>query len=437
MRKIIFSKYSNDRNIRFKIHTDILEDEKKKRYVRKVGMNEQANAHLKRMSEKAQRLDKLYRESVFETNRCTYEGNGVLSLEYVSGQNLEQELDAYLREGAYDAFERKVTEYGTAMRALATEPFEGCEKYYEVFGAEAYDSLNAMAMSCSNVDMIFANLVSRDGKWIVLDYEWTFDMKIPVDFILFRTINYYQTPDRLKQLEKTDMYQLLGVSRAHEQIFRCMEEKFQSYVYMGNAPLWRLYETIGKPYYFPAGMVAEKHLREERTKGQVVRFYAGRYTCEAIEGFSDETGNMKLEIACQGCNTLRIDFAKLPCIVIIKRVLAVSETEELPLAYGSNGINYTDTEIYFGTEEPHLLIGEIKESYTKVLVEYNIQLPSTEMFRDLQECVSMLRSKNINLNNQIQAQQQQITQLSNQISSVENSASWKVTKPLRKLKGHS
>ena len=161
MKKIIFSKYSNDRSVRFKIHTDILEDESGKRYVRKVGMTEEGKSHLKVMSEKAQKLSELYQGSIFEINACMYDSEGVLELEYVQGKTLEDMLDHWLTRGKKEQFEKLVTMYGNAVRSLATESFEPCAEYYEVFGADAYAPQDALAMSCSNVDMIFPNLIEN------------------------------------------------------------------------------------------------------------------------------------------------------------------------------------------------------------------------------------------------------------------------------------
>ena len=95
MKKVVFSKYSNDRNIKFKIRTDILQDENNRRYVRKVGMTDEGKTHLKTMSEMARQLELVYADSIFETNKASY-SDGVLELEYVQGRTLEDMLDTCL-----------------------------------------------------------------------------------------------------------------------------------------------------------------------------------------------------------------------------------------------------------------------------------------------------------------------------------------------------
>lgn len=451
MKKIIFSKYSNDRNVRFKIHTDILEDESGKRYVRKVGMTEEGKSHLKAMSEKAQKLSELYQGSIFEINACIYDSEGVLELEYVQGKTLEDMLDHWLTRGKKEQFEKLVTMYGNAVRKLATEVFEPCTEYYEVFGADAYVPQDALAMSYSNVDMIFPNLIENGEKWIALDYEWTFAMKVPVDFILYRTIDYYQTPDRDRQMGDIDLYALLGIDHELSQNFQKMEENFQKYVYAGNTPLWELYGTMGKRYYFPAGMVAAKQMQEERQKVQIVRFYDNRYESESVQVTPDEHGDVSVEAACRGCNTLRLDPAHTTCIIYVKRVTANTDEGIRELPYGTNGVSSDGKLFYFGTAEPQLLIGDIQPDYQTVCVEYNIEFVNETMVRYLEEknqAFNELRCENLKKEQELNQQGEELYQyraqvdeirnknelLESKITSMENSASWKLTKPMRSVK---
>ena len=472
MKKIIFSKYSNDRNVKFKIHTDILEDESKKRYVRKVGMTEEGKSHLKGMFEKAQKLSELYQGSIFEINACKYDSDGELELEYVQGRTLEDMLDAWLTRGKQEQFQKLVMMYGDAIRKLATEVFEPCPEYYEVFGADAYVPQDAHAMAYSNVDMIFPNLIENGEKWIVLDYEWTFAMKVPVDFILYRAINYYQTPDRKQEMRGMDLYELLGVDRGLIQTFQKMEENFQKFVYAGNTPLWELYGTMGKLYFFPAGMIAARRMQEEREKVQIVRFYDNRFESEPVQVAPDERGNVSVEIACRGCNTLRVDVAHASCVVRVDRVIAVTDAGEQELAYGANGESSDGKLFYFHVDDPQLLIGDIQETYKAVRVEYNIEFVNKQMldflekknqaFNDMR-CENMKHVEELNeqgkvlyehnaqidgLKNQngmlieqvknLEEQKgmltEQVKQLEDQIAAMENSTSWKITKPIRTIK---
>lgn len=446
MKKVVFSKYSNDRNIQFKIRTDILQDENNKRYVRKVGMTDGGKTHLKTMSEMARQLELIYADSIFETNKASY-SDGVLELEYVQGRTLEDMLDTCLSMKKYDKFENLVTMYGIEMRKLATEHFTPCDEYYMIFGEETYSSKESFSMSYSNIDMIFANLLENGEKWIVLDYEWTFPITVPIEYILFRTVNYYQTPERASKMNGMDMYKIFGLNESDIPIFQKMEENFQQFVYAGNTPLWKLYGTMGKQYYFPAGLVDARRVQTEREKIEVTRFYDENYKSEYIKATPDESGDVSLDISVDGCNTLRIDPANASCIVYIKKVVAVDTNGETDIAYGTNGESSDNQLVYFNTDDPQILIGNVADDVKMIHVEYNIEFVNKTMLGYLEsknKSFNDMRCENLEKDIEILKQreklaecdglQKELAELSEKIQNMENSVSWRITKPARSVK---
>lgn len=436
MKKVVFSKYSNDRNIKFKIRTDILQDENNKRYVRKVGMTDEGKTHLKTMSEMARQLNLIYTGSIFEANKAGY-SDGVLELEYVQGRTLEDMLDTYLSMKKYDKFENLVTMYGIEMRKLATEHFTPCDEYYMIFGEESYSSQESFSMSYSNIDMIFANLLENGEKWIVLDYEWTFPITVPIEYILFRTVNYYQTPERASKMNGMDMYKMFGLNESDIPIFQKMEENFQHFVYVGNTPLWKLYGTMGKQYYFPAGLVEEGHIKAERKKVEIVKFYDENYKSEYIKATPDESGDVSLDISVDGCNTLRVDPANASCIVYIKKVVAVDTNGGTDIAYGTNGESSDNQLVYFNTDDPQILIGNVADDVKMIHVEYNIEFVNKTMLGYLEsknKSFNDMRCENLEKDIEILKQREKLAELSKKIQNMENSVSWRITKPARSVK---
>ena len=453
MKKVVFSKYSNDRNIKFKIRTDILQDENNRRYVRKVGMTDEGKTHLKTMSEMARQLELVYADSIFETNKASY-SDGVLELEYVQGRTLEDMLDTCLSMKKYDKFEKLVTMYGIEMRKLATEHFTPCDEYYMIFGEEAYLPKESFSMRYSNIDMIFANLLENGEKWIVLDYEWTFPITVPIEYILFRTVNYYQTPERISKMNGMDMYKMFGLNEADIPIFQKMEENFQHFVYVGNTPLWKLYGTMGKQFYFPAGMIEARRIQSERKNIEIVRFYDENYKSEYIKATPDESGDVGLDISVDGCNTLRVDPANASCIVYIKRVVAVDTNGETDISYGTNGESSDNRLVYFDTDDPQILIGNLTDDVKMIHVEYNIEFVNKTMLGYLEsknKSFNDMRCENLEKDIEILKQrekladydklklerdslQKELEELSEKIQAMENSISWKITKPARNVK---
>lgn len=469
MQRVIFSKYSNDRSESFKIHTDILEDEQGVRYVRKVGMTDLAKRHLEAMHEMSGRLQEMYASSKFEVNQSQYH-DGVLELEYIQGETLEDILDGYLSQQKYGEFVQLVSEYAAEMKKTAAVPFVPCDGYHEIFGREAYAASGQMAMECSNIDMIFPNLVQRDDKWTVLDYEWMFPMTVPLEFIMFRTAHYYLTPDRERMAGDVDIYDLLGVNRENCTVFQKMEENFQRFVCANNTPLWRLYDIIGKNYFFPVEVVEQKKKKE---KIGWIKYNGDEYRCSVADTAPDESGQVLFDIEMDGhCDTLVITPAAAPCIVYIDKIVGISGGAQEDILYGTNGASSDNRLIYFNCDAPQILIGGIKDEMAMIHVEYKIDYANhslmqclerqNQLFNDLrcdnqEKDVQILKqnallqesiSEQNNLRQEYELKQNDLRQeyesklndlqrkydeANQKIEAMENSTSWRVTRPMRNV----
>lgn len=442
MKKVIFSKYSNDRNDNYKIHTDILEDEQGKRYVQKTGASEGGKKHIRHMYETALQLQEMYKVSPFAVNQCRLQDE-ILELEYVDGKSMEELLDGYLAAKDYESFCRTVRSYGQEMRRLAVNAFAPCEDYYKVFGDDAAGAPDYKSMSCANIDMIFENLIVRDDSWIVIDYEWTFMFPVPVDFILFRTAHYYVTPDREKIIGDIDLYEMLGIDRTVCDAYKRMEEHFQAFVNCGNTPLWKLYETMGKQYYFPAGLTECKRVEDILRSVEVIKFHEGSdaYTSETLRIEPDEAGNMVFEIEIdRKYAAVRIDPAACACMVYVNKIVGVAG-EEYDVQYGCNGESTDNRLICFGTDDPQILIGDLRDGLKAIRVSFNIAYCSGAMIGQIENIFhgfNDMRCDNMKKDIRIDEQEQsinekieKINELNKNIEDMERSASWRVTKPMR------
>lgn len=442
MKRVIFSKYSNDRNDSYKIHTDILEDEQGNRYVRKVAASEAGKKHILHMHESARALQKMYEGSEFVVNRSQLQGE-ILELEYVEGKSMEELLDGYLDEKDYDGFCGMVRLYGQELRKLAVNNFTPCENYYKVFGDDAISALEYKSMPYGNIDMIFENLIVKNDSWVVLDYEWTFMFPVPVDFILYRAVHYYVTPDREKIIGDLDLYGILGIDSADCDSYRRMEEHFQAFVCADNTPLWKLYETMGRSYYFPAGLTECKRLEEVQRRIEIVKFFenSSEYTSEVLQIEPDDAGNLVFDIEIdRKYAAVRIDPAACACIVYVNKMVGIAGGE-YEIQYGCNGVSTDNKLIGFETDDPQILIGDLRDGLKTIHVEFNIAYCNKAMVRQI-ECIfdsfNGMRCDNMKKDIRISEQEQLINEknekleeLNKNIEDMENSTSWKITKPMR------
>lgn len=435
MKSVIFSKYSNDRNDNYKIHTDILEDEQGKRYVQKTGASEGGKKHIRYMHETALKLRDMYGASRFTVNQSRLRDE-ILELEYVAGKSMEELLDDYLAAKDYENFCATVRSYGQELRGLAFNSFAPCEDYYKVFGDDAADAPNYKSTSCANIDMIFENLIVRDDSWVVLDYEWTFMFPVPVDFILYRTVHYYVTPDREKIIGDIDLYEILGIDRTDCDVFGRMEEHFQAFVNFGNTPLWKLYETMGKQYYFPAGLTERKRVEDILRRVEVVKFHedSDAFTSETLLIEPDETGNLAFDIEIdRKYAAVRIDPAACACMVYVNEIVGVAG-DEYDMRYGCNGESTDNKLICFGMNNPQILIGDLRDGLKAIRVSFNIAYCSSAMIEQVENIFhgfNDMRCDNIKKDIRIGEQEQSINELNKNIEDMERSTSWRVTKPMR------
>lgn len=180
MERIVFSKFSNERSPEFNIRTDILEDETGRREVRKCAQSEKSIPHILKMKRYAEVMEKKCAASRLQANRCVSCEDGCAVFEYIRGVSLEETLDMYMEnqdsQGAWNLIGQYVEELEKVY-----EPNTFCKspEFEEVFGkADLPEGLKGDTWI--NIDMLFSNIFQCEGKWQVIDYEWSFDFMIPI-----------------------------------------------------------------------------------------------------------------------------------------------------------------------------------------------------------------------------------------------------------------
>ena len=93
MRQVIYSKYSNERDRKFSIRTDICQD-KEKRWIEKVAATPEAVPHVKNLIRWHRELAETFSGIGLAFNECEETEKGV-KLAYVKAQSLEEYLDEW------------------------------------------------------------------------------------------------------------------------------------------------------------------------------------------------------------------------------------------------------------------------------------------------------------------------------------------------------
>ena len=441
--RIIFSKFSNDRNEAYKIRTDIYE-KNSAREVYKCGTSEGGTKHIAAMEKLYDKLCAQAEGTAFDINKIRLTEKG-LELEYITGETLENILDERLKTGDTGAFSRHVLSYADNVWNMARYDFEPSEKYFEVFGKDAYSG-PAKSMEISDIDMIFPNVIVNGDKNTLIDYEWSFDFPIPVNYILYRTIHYYIYTGREQLLKDrdVDLFELMGVDKSLEEVYLSMERKFQDYIIRNNTPLWKLYEMMGKPFYIAPSLADER----KKCIPSVI---------EIMQDESTVSRNLIPEQAEDGRLIVRIIPEKhvkavlfcpsyQSCVVKVLSVRAYTASgEEYEPAYIYSGVSYEDNVIFFKEDNPHLLTDDIKDGTKEIVISYRLVTCGEGMADEFFKLFSLFPERNrLKVEKEsiiaedyrvVMELQNQLEHTENELNAMRNSTSWKMTEPARKLRG--
>lgn len=371
-----YVKYSNDRADRFSIRTDIMMGPDKKE-VRKVPVSREANEHVENLKRWEQRLDETYRKNKILANRCKLQEH-TACFEFLKGRTFEERLEELRKKQDYAALAAALLDYRKLLFATL-EPeltaFEKSETFIEMFGNPDFPRAYQGA-PVNNLDWIFGNLMETDEGIQIIDYEWTFPVQVPVEYLLWRAVSLYL--HKKEDIAGLGLMAQLGISPGEEELFAGMEHHFQRWLLGGNV-------TIGEQYLATAGRTITLSQMVKTARKNRMQVYV-----DTGKGFSDKEsfwtdtepdkyGVIRLLLPLPaGTKALRIDPAEETCLVNIRRL-----TGELggsyPLTYVHNGRELEERGILYTTSDPQITVTNLVEGTGQIYAELIVEelLPDT------------------------------------------------------------
>ena len=344
--ELLFLKYSVERDERFRIRTEIVRKSDGTKVVRKVPYDEKAKAHVEKIKHWEEALKKQYEPTGISVNRCTLTEKGV-EFEFLKGETLENVLDEYLEKDDFEGFIRKIKNYIGKLEQIVNP-------------------------KVNNLDLIFSNIIlTDDGKWNVIDYEWTFEAEVPLRFIVHRAIYLYCEHRKQNSLQCDDICRILGITKAEQERFLEMEHQLQLYL-LGDT------KTMAALQHEYAGKVIDLKEILHRAHQSEMKIYQdfgqgfseeNSYVLEAEEDFY---GRRRFTLSVpQGVTALRLDPCEEPCMVTINRILGeCGGSYELTL--GHNGKAY-EKSILYTTTDPQILISGIVPGTGQIHVDVTVE----------------------------------------------------------------
>lgn len=358
-----FVKYSNERDDRFKIRTEIRK-KAGEHCVLKAPLTKAAHAHVQALMTHCQRLKAQFEGTGIVPNVCQLKEDAAY-FEFLKGKSLKHQMDEALKLEDKTGFKVLFMDYIQRLKGQkGVAVFEKTTAFTEVFGDTALPE-GLEAAPYNDIDIIFDNIIIAGDTWHLIDYEWTFDFLVPLSFIIYRALFYYIHGHRRGQeLEAMGLYELAGIRSELRECYQKMETSFQAYMAGGQAPLGDLYKDITPGMLEYAQMIPDA---EAFNRLKQVQIYP-----DSGQGYSEETsytlrimeegGILTLDIPVAGLQALRID----PCNTFCLLKIESCTLDEATLSLSHNGIDFSQDCVLFLTQDPQLHLLDISDQ-AKVL----------------------------------------------------------------------
>lgn len=369
--EILFVKYSVERDEKYRIRTEIVRKLDGTKVVRKVPYNDCAISHVKQMKQWEEKLKEQYKRSGVLVNCCTLTEK-CAEFEFLKGETLESILDEYLENGDFAGFTGEIIHYKEVLeKMLSPTPFVAGERFREIFGEISFDTPQ-MAGDLNNIDLIFSNMIRKDGVWNVIDYEWTFDFQIPIKFIIHRALVLYAEHQKNYGISCEQLCRMMDISTGEEKIFLEMEHRLQVYLLGGTKTM----AALQKEYAGKIMDVKEFLRRAHQPEMKIYQDFGQGYSEEHsyhLEVEEDFFGRRRFTLQVPpNVSSLRLDPCEQPCVVTVNRILGECKGS-YELSLGHNGKSYENS-IFYTTTDPQIMISGIVPGtsmiHADVTVEY-------------------------------------------------------------------
>ncbi len=226
--EVIFAKISNERAKAYAVITYIDGEGR----VFKKPVCEEGRAHLAHIEEAYRKLSDQYgNDLLFNKARLK---NDLLELEKVEGDTLETVLLKLTAAGKQQKALGVIDRYRDILIKHAADDFTITDRFREIFmkrlRPEDEEVLSGKKSSAvTDVDPIFSNVIPDGEIRQIIDYEWTFDFPVPVDYVLWRSLFYFTMIDEIKKTGY-DYFRHYGISEEEQVLFLQMELSMQSYI---------------------------------------------------------------------------------------------------------------------------------------------------------------------------------------------------------------
>jgi len=195
--KTLYVKFNSERNPAFALKTTIYQQDSIK-FVSKEALTEDAYAHILRIQNAYELLADSLQNDNFQPIEILSSSKDKIIFPFLEGISFEEKFLELKNDPK--ALQEFWNQYETLIKnSFSTTTFSSStmvnEELKELFGFIDYTQLDGLLCfnGVSNLDLIFSNIFQTEDQIYILDYEWTYPLHIPVDYVLYRTKHFYET----------------------------------------------------------------------------------------------------------------------------------------------------------------------------------------------------------------------------------------------------
>lgn len=347
--EIKYAKYSNDRAEKFRIKTLMTETVSGGRTVRqmkKQPLSKDAAAHIRQIQNAYEKLSERFQGGKLQINACKLNEDFInckaernddyVTFEYLEGKTLEELLDDCLERDDIEKFHALFDEYLERI------------SYHE-------------EMPITDYDLIFSNiLITENGQWHVIDYEWTFEKAVETKETAFRAIYCYLLEnEKRNKLNLDSILGKLDITESKAEGYRRQEMKFQKYVTGKRMSMEEIRGVIDQPVYALSELPMLTPAEKQKEKVQIYEDQGNGFSEEQSFFLEEAFGaERKFRLVFQGeRKALRIDPCSDFCVVYLEEIRW--NGKPVPLkgkTISSNGSRIGDGVYVFCTQDPNITL---------------------------------------------------------------------------------
>jgi len=192
--KILYVKNNSERAKEFQLKTIIYKEDGQK-YIKKQALNKESIPHLKKMKESYTKLTASIIDPRIKLAKVIDESENSLTFEFIEGISLEKKFNIAL-SSSKDASLKIIEEYIDILQhGFKLTKFDNTsmisKTFKKLFGELDFSNLNQQYCfdGISNLDLIFSNIIYKDDTIYLIDYEWSYLVNVPIDYILYRPLS--------------------------------------------------------------------------------------------------------------------------------------------------------------------------------------------------------------------------------------------------------